>query len=77
MKRTGHSAMTKLGLRPDEVASALGSVQLLRAMITAGWIRPVIQRHKLTLYDAGDVARAWSRILNGENPFDSARSERR
>lgn len=61
--------MTKLGLRPDEVASALGSVQLLRAMVAARWIRPVIQRHKLTLYDSWDVARAWSRILNGEDPF--------
>lgn len=63
--------MTKLGLRPDEAASALGSVQLLRAMVAAGWIRPVIQRHKLTLFDAGDVARAWSRILSGEDPFNS------
>ena len=35
-------------------------------MVQAGWLRPVVQRHKLTLFDAGEVTRAWARILAGE-----------
>ena len=61
--------MTQLGVRPEEVAVVLGSVQLFRAIVSKGWLRPVIQRHKLTLFDSGDVAKCWVRILNGEDPF--------
>ncbi|MEQ1858526.1 MAG: hypothetical protein ABMA13_01170 [Chthoniobacteraceae bacterium] len=58
----------KLGLRPDEGAQAVGSKQLFTEMVAAGWIAPVVQRHKLTIYDRGDVAKAWARILAGEQP---------
>jgi len=58
----------KYGLRPSEVTSAFGSEQLFNEMRAAGWIAPVIQRHKLTLYDAGDVAKCWARVMNGERP---------
>ena len=37
-------------------------------MKAAGWIAPVVRRHKITLFDAGDVAKCWARILNGEVP---------
>jgi hypothetical protein len=58
----------KLGLRPEEGIFIIGSRQLWDEMVAAGWLRPVVNRHKLQLYDRGDLSRAWSRILAGEQP---------
>ena len=58
----------KLGLRRDEAVFLLGSRQLFEELVRAKWIRPVVDRHKLLLFDRGDLARAWTRILNGEQP---------
>lgn len=58
----------KLGFRPEEAAFVLGSRQLLEEMVAAKWIEPRVDRHKLKLFDGGDLARAWARILNGEEP---------
>ena len=65
--------LQKLGLRPDDVDDVLGSRKLREEMLEAGWLRPVVQRHKLTLYDSGEVTRAWARILAGETPRPRAR----
>jgi hypothetical protein len=61
-------SLKKLGLRPDDVDFMFGSRILREEMVAAGWLTPVVRRHKLTLFDAGEVARAWGRILNGESP---------
>jgi hypothetical protein len=61
---------TKYGFRPPEAAFALGSEKLLDECVAAGWIKPAVKRHKLTLYDRGDIASCWSRILAGEVPGD-------
>ena len=61
-------ASLKLGFRRDEAAAAVGSAQLLDDMHRAGWITPVVNRHKLVLFDRGDIQRAWARILAGETP---------
>jgi hypothetical protein len=66
-------SINKLGLRPEDVNTILGSRQLKQEMEAAGWLSPVIRRHKLTLYDAGDVNRAWARILAGEVPVPRKR----
>jgi hypothetical protein len=58
----------KLGYRPDEAANLLGSEQLLRECVQAGWIEPTIQRNKLTLYDGSDLVGCWARIRKGEMP---------
>jgi len=58
----------KLGYRPDEAAAMLGSEQLLREVVTAGWLEPKVQRRKLTLYDGGDIIKVWARICSGEMP---------
>ena len=58
----------KFGMRPEEVDYALGSRKLKEEMVSAGWLTPVIQRHKMTIFDSGEVARAWARILAGETP---------
>ena len=67
MKLIPHS-LPKFGLRPGEAAFALGSPKILEECVEGGWLKPIIQRHKLTLFDAGDVARCWARILAGEVP---------
>ena len=66
-------ASIKLGLRPDEAAALIGSEELFRQMVGAKWIKPVIQRHKLTLYDRGHLTAVWLRILAGESPNPAAR----
>ena len=66
---TAPSHIKKYGYRPEEVASALGSVQLFRMVVRLGWLKPVVQRKKLTLFDSGDVARVWARILAGDDPW--------
>ena len=55
-------------MRPPEVAEALGSRVLFEEAERAGFIRPVVNRHKLKIYDAADVARCWARIIAGELP---------
>jgi len=58
----------KLGFRRVEAAAAVGSIQLLDDMEGAGWLTPVVNRHKLKIFDRGDIQRAWARILAGEQP---------
>jgi hypothetical protein len=62
---------TKYGFRPPEAAFALGSEKLLAECVAAGWLKAVVKRHKLTLYDRGDIASCWSRILAGEVPSNN------
>jgi hypothetical protein len=64
------SIATKYGFRPKEAAFALGSEKLLEECLEAGWLKPIIQRHKLTLYDRGHIASCWARILGGETPSE-------
>jgi hypothetical protein len=61
------------GLRPPQVAEALGSPEIARRVVSHGWLKPVLQQKKLTLFDAGDVALVWQRIRNGEVPPPIAR----
>ena len=61
-------------MRPPEAAFAFGSEKLFMECVVAGWISPVVQRHKLKLFDAGDVAQCWARILRGELPVTAAKS---
>jgi len=58
----------KLGYRREEAAEAVGSRQLLDDMQRANWLKPVINRHKLVIFDRGDLMRAWGRILAGDQP---------
>lgn len=58
----------KLGFRRNEAAELFGSPQLLEDMERGGWLKPVVDRHKLVLFDRGDLLRAWSRIVGGEQP---------
>lgn len=57
----------KLGLRPDEAAHALGSVNLFKRMVRAKWIVPVVKGSRCTLYDVNDVAYAFQRLKRGDH----------
>ena len=63
----------KYGLRPQEVAAAFGSPVLLELAVKAGMLKPTIRRHKLTIYDAGDVAQCWAKIVAGGLPHSMQR----
>ena len=67
MTKKTHTA-PKYGMRPPEVAEAFGSRTLFEQAVKAGLLKPMISRHKLTIYDSGAVAQAWARILAGELP---------
>ena len=58
----------KYGMRPPEVAAAFGSRVVFERAVKAGFLKPIISRHKLTIYDSGHVAQCWARILAGELP---------
>jgi hypothetical protein len=63
-----NSQAMKFGFRREEAAEAVGSRQLLDDMERANWLKPVVNRHKLVIFDRGDIQRAWARILAGELP---------
>lgn len=64
--------MEKLGYRPTDVQVLFGSVQIYRDVVEAGWLKPIIQRKRLTVFDRSDVLRVWERIRRGEYPPKSA-----
>lgn len=64
------------GLRPEKAAAEIGSKQLLDECVAAGWIKPVVQRHKLTLYDYTALAKCWARIAGGELPAPLSRKRK-
>lgn len=65
---TKNVSINKMGYRPSEAAFALGSEKLLQECVDAGWLKPIVKRHKLTLYAISDIMRCWARMLGGELP---------
>lgn len=64
-------------MRPPQVAHALGSTELFRRARYYGWLKPVIEQKRLTVFDAGDVALVWQRIRNGDLPAPIPRKSAR
>lgn len=56
----------KWGFTREDLEFAIGSPDLVTRMIKAGWIVPRCKRP--SLYDSGDAARCWARIIRGEEP---------
>ncbi len=54
----------------DAMGMMLGRACLAIECVEAGWIKPVVSRHKCTLYAVSDVRRAAARIKAGELPED-------
>ena len=67
MSKNNH-LLPKYGMRPPEVANAFGSRAIFEQAVQEGFLKPVVNRHKCVIYDAGDVAQCWARIIAGELP---------
>jgi hypothetical protein len=72
MKAGSTPIVTPQGLRPPQAAAYIGCAKLLEEMDKAGWISPVIKRHKLTLYSRAHLDAAFERLLTGEIPTAAA-----
>lgn len=60
--------LEKLGYRPADVKALFGSPQIYHDAVSAGWLKPIIQRKRLTVFDRADVYRVWERIRRGDYP---------
>lgn len=66
-------------LRASAAADYVGCEGLLKRMREAEWIKPIIQRHKMTIYRRADLDACCSRLDAGEFPeaiLASSRSEK-
>jgi len=61
-------AAQPLGLTTEDAGKMVASPQLFEHMIMAGWIKPVVNRHRLRLWDVEDVKTCWARIRLGNYP---------
>ena len=55
-------------VRPQQAALLLGSGELVADFIGAGWLSPVVSRHRLVLYSFEDLAECVGRLEAGEQP---------
>jgi hypothetical protein len=67
----GGLEVSPYGIRAGQVGAMIGSEKLAQDMIAAGWIKPIVKQPHLTLYSAAHVAKAFSRLVDGELPPDS------
>ncbi|MCB1232238.1 MAG: hypothetical protein KDN19_18450 [Verrucomicrobiae bacterium] len=63
-----HDPLPRLGIRRRDVIATFGSRSLYEDCVRAGWLRPLVRRGRLTLFDASDVEKVWMRIKKGEVP---------
>ena len=59
-------------MRPQDAGAYVGYAILLERMVKAGWLKPVVHRRKMILYDIRDLDRACDRIASGEFPGDDS-----
>lgn len=57
-----------LGLTPEQCCEIIPSPVLFKKLVSARWLKPVVDRHKATLYDYGDLKLCWARLRRGEYP---------
>jgi hypothetical protein len=55
-------------LRRDQATLRVGAAQLFILMERHKWIKPVLRKHRMTLFDSYDVDRCIERVANGEYP---------
>lgn len=56
----------KLGVSTEEAGNMVGSDAIFREMVSAKWLKPVVDRHRLRLFDRADVVACWGRLKDGE-----------
>ena len=54
--------MPPLALRPEQVANAVGGEGMVRLGRDSGWLVPVVEEPKITLYDREAVVAFWKRV---------------
>lgn len=65
----GKADVTTLPLLTSEDCAALFRVpELFMRCLRAGWLKPRVSKHRLTLYARQDVDACIARIINGEPP---------
>lgn len=55
-------------IRANAAYIFLGSRQIVLNCEAAGWLKPVVRRHKMTLYSVADLHRCANRLEAGEYP---------
>ena len=59
-------------LRKNDAGIYVGGPKLLEMMEHAGWIKPAVSRHKMTLYDVKNLDECCDRLSRGEFPYAAA-----
>lgn len=55
-------------LRPEDAAAYVGGEGMLKRFVEARWLKPVVQRKRLTLYRRADLDACCTRLDAGEFP---------
>lgn len=63
-------------LRQDDAARYVGCEGMLKRFVEAGWLKPIVQRKRLTLYRRADLDACCSRLDAGEFPEVEKESDR-
>ena len=63
-------------LRPADAAAYVGCEGMLKHFVESGWLKPVVQRKRLTLYRRADLDACCARLDAGEFPEVEKPSER-
>ncbi len=59
-------------VRPEQAALLLGTGEVVADFVGAGWLRPIICQHRLTLYGYRDLDHCVARLETGERPVAGA-----
>jgi hypothetical protein len=57
-----------LSLNAEDAGEYIGSRQVLNDMRAAGWINPLVARHRMTLFDTNELQKCYARFYAGEYP---------
>lgn len=68
--------MRPYGIRREKLGELIGSERLAEEMIEAGWLKPIVQEKKLTLFSMVHVARAFARLESEGRPKVTSRTLR-
>jgi len=63
-------------LRQDDAGRYVGCDGMLKRFAEAGWLKPIVQRKRLTLYRRADLDACCSRLDAGEFPAVEKESDR-
>jgi hypothetical protein len=55
-------------LRPIDAAAYIGGEGMLSRFVRSGWLKPIVQRKKLTLYKRADLDLCCNRLDTGDFP---------